>query len=199
MIGKFNITKLGPKDQILLGIPWLRAMNLSINWTTQTLSLFNTLKYIEIKESIKHSRQLNGLSQTPLIKEWVNSKLRKEPLPSSKFSTSIEEVPENIPSLLPTEDHECFDTKEDVWIAPAVHEISTYELDDGEFLVEYDTNGDFMRVITQYSSHPRWNVPIRTTAYEYLGMVIKPGCVEIDKAKTNGIRYWPTPTIVKEV
>jgi hypothetical protein len=27
MIGKFNVTRLGKRDQILLGIPWLRAMD----------------------------------------------------------------------------------------------------------------------------------------------------------------------------
>jgi hypothetical protein len=27
MIGKFNVTRLGKHDQILLGIPWLRAMD----------------------------------------------------------------------------------------------------------------------------------------------------------------------------
>jgi hypothetical protein len=27
MIGKFNVMRLGKRDQILLGIPWLQAMN----------------------------------------------------------------------------------------------------------------------------------------------------------------------------
>jgi hypothetical protein len=30
MIGKFNVTRLGRHDQILLGIPWLHAMDLII-------------------------------------------------------------------------------------------------------------------------------------------------------------------------
>ncbi|KAG2359808.1 hypothetical protein BDR07DRAFT_1237421, partial [Suillus spraguei] len=32
LMRKFNITKLGCCDQILLGIPWLHAMNPLINW-----------------------------------------------------------------------------------------------------------------------------------------------------------------------
>ncbi|KAG2078703.1 hypothetical protein BDR04DRAFT_998886 [Suillus decipiens] len=44
MYGKFNITKLGRRDQILLGIPWLHAMNLVIDWTAKTLALSRTKK-----------------------------------------------------------------------------------------------------------------------------------------------------------
>ena len=39
MYGKFNITKLGRQDQILLGIPWLRAINSVIDWAEETLTL----------------------------------------------------------------------------------------------------------------------------------------------------------------
>jgi hypothetical protein len=45
MIGKFNVTHLGKHDQILLGIPWLRAMDPIIRWKTGTLSLPRTPKY----------------------------------------------------------------------------------------------------------------------------------------------------------
>jgi hypothetical protein len=34
---------------------------------------------------------------------------------------------------------------------------------------------------------------------EYLGMIVRPGCVAMDVAKTDGIRDWPIPTSVKEV
>jgi hypothetical protein len=33
---------------------------------------------------------------------------------------------------------------------------------------------------------------------EYLGMIIKPGCITMDPAKLDGIKEWPTPTMVKE-
>jgi hypothetical protein len=55
MVGKFNITKLGKKDQILLGIPWLRAMNPTIDWTKQTISLPATEKSTEIERYVKQT------------------------------------------------------------------------------------------------------------------------------------------------
>jgi hypothetical protein len=33
---------------------------------------------------------------------------------------------------------------------------------------------------------------------EYLGMIIKPGCITMDPAKVDGIKDWPIPTTVKE-
>jgi hypothetical protein len=39
MRGKFNVHKLGRHDLILLGIPWLKAMNPVINWAEETLTL----------------------------------------------------------------------------------------------------------------------------------------------------------------
>jgi hypothetical protein len=33
---------------------------------------------------------------------------------------------------------------------------------------------------------------------EYLGMIIKPGCITMDPAKPDGIKDWPVPTMVKE-
>jgi hypothetical protein len=39
MCGKFNVHKLGCHDLILLGIPWLKAMNPIINWAEETLTL----------------------------------------------------------------------------------------------------------------------------------------------------------------
>jgi hypothetical protein len=42
MYGKFNVHKLGHRDLILLGIPWLKAMNPNINWAEDTLDLPRT-------------------------------------------------------------------------------------------------------------------------------------------------------------
>jgi hypothetical protein len=33
---------------------------------------------------------------------------------------------------------------------------------------------------------------------EYLGMIIKPGCITMDPTKLDGIKDWPVPTMVKE-
>jgi hypothetical protein len=52
MIGKFNVTCLGKRDQILLGIPWLRAMDPIIQWKAGTLSLPRTPKSDLIEEDV---------------------------------------------------------------------------------------------------------------------------------------------------
>ena len=39
MIGKFNVMNMSDRDMILLGKPWLTAMNPEINWTNDTLRL----------------------------------------------------------------------------------------------------------------------------------------------------------------
>src|SRR3984957_12511608 len=81
-------------------------------------------------------------------------KLSKFFVPLKTLSASIEEIPdkeEPVPSLIPTEDDDQFDTMHDVWHAPEVREISSYELGEGEFLVEYDTDGISMRIIEEVS------------------------------------------------
>jgi hypothetical protein len=52
MIGKFNIMRLGKCDQILLGIPWLRAMDPIIRWKAGTLLLPRTPKSDLIEEDV---------------------------------------------------------------------------------------------------------------------------------------------------
>jgi hypothetical protein len=52
MIGKFNVTRLGKHNQILLGIPWLRAMDPLIQWKAEMLSLPRTPKSDLIEEDV---------------------------------------------------------------------------------------------------------------------------------------------------
>jgi hypothetical protein len=52
MLGKFNITHLGKCDQILLGIPWLHAMDPLICWKAGMLSLPHTPKSNLIEEDV---------------------------------------------------------------------------------------------------------------------------------------------------
>jgi hypothetical protein len=61
MIGKFNVTRLGKRDQILLGILWLRAMDPIIRWKAGTLSLPRTPKSNLIEEDVDSKRKKNGL------------------------------------------------------------------------------------------------------------------------------------------
>jgi hypothetical protein len=52
MIGKFNITHLGRHNQILLGIPWLCAMDPLIHWKAGMLSLPCTPKFDLIEDDV---------------------------------------------------------------------------------------------------------------------------------------------------
>jgi hypothetical protein len=61
MRGKFNVHKLGRRDQILLGIPWLKAMNPDINWAEETLALSQTANGNLIEKEVDKERKKNGL------------------------------------------------------------------------------------------------------------------------------------------
>src|SRR5580765_4716541 len=78
MIGKFNVTRLARRDQILLGIPWLRAMNPLIYWAAETLILSPTLKSDQVEEEIDKARKKNDLPLLFKKRIWKNSKLKKE-------------------------------------------------------------------------------------------------------------------------
>lgn len=171
MIGKFNVARLAKQDKILLGFPWLKALNPDINWVEGTLSLPATECSLNIERSINLTRKHNELpplflSKMPAPIErppmWKNSKLKKatqmtavnDLLPSK--TASVEEVPDedDVPSLMPDQDEDQpdYNTKEDVWsdnFAPAVNNVSTYKLDDDEVLIEYAPDGLQVRVIEE--------------------------------------------------
>jgi len=44
MIGKFNVTQLSERDDILLGYPWLAAISPMIDWKEHTISIPTTRK-----------------------------------------------------------------------------------------------------------------------------------------------------------
>jgi hypothetical protein len=65
---------------------------------------------------------------------------------------SIEEIPDE-EMTVPKETAPVFDTKEDIWgdYKPMVTNITTYQLKDGEVLIEYSENGTEMRLIENIS------------------------------------------------
>jgi uncharacterized protein YdaU (DUF1376 family) len=81
MYGKFNVHKLGHCDLILLGIPWLKAMNPTIDWAKENLDLPATEQSVRLEKLTDRIRKKNGL--TPLFPKeehrWKNSQLKKEP------------------------------------------------------------------------------------------------------------------------
>jgi hypothetical protein len=81
MMGKFNVTRLGRCDQILLGIPWLRAMDPIIQWKAGMLSLPRTPKSNLIEEDVNNERKKNKFP--PLFskkQKYEHSQLQKEPV-----------------------------------------------------------------------------------------------------------------------
>jgi hypothetical protein len=175
MIGKFNVTCLGKRDQILLGIPWLWAMDPIIQWKAGTLSLPRTLKPDLIKEDVDKEREKNRL---PLLFQkkklkYEHSQLKKsvkpecvdsmvptkvEPVTPERIdsmtypSVSIEEIP-NEEMTVPEETAPIFDTKEDIWgnYEPMVTDITAYQLQDEDVLIEYSEDGTEMRLIENVS------------------------------------------------
>jgi hypothetical protein len=158
MIGKFNVTCLGKWDQILLGIPWLWAMDPIIRWKAGTLSLPRTPKSNLIEEDVDNERKKNGL---PLLfrkkPKYEHSQFKKSVKPEcidsmTYPSTSIEEIPDEEMTVL-EEMAPIFDTKEDIWgnYEPMVTDIATYQLQDEDVLIEYSEDGTEMRLIENVS------------------------------------------------
>jgi hypothetical protein len=177
MIRKFNITCLGWHDQILLGIPWLHAMDPLICWKAGMLALPRTPKSDLIEEDVDTKRKKNGLpplfTKTP---KYAHSKLPKESVkPKCIDSTilvnvrsvkpehidsmipmtaSIKEVPdEEEPIPIPNETLRVFNTKEDIWenYEPPINDVSTYLLCNDNVLIEYQTDGLEMCIIENVS------------------------------------------------
>jgi hypothetical protein len=63
MLGKFNITKLGPRDDIILGFPWLAAVEPQIDWANKILTLNPTERSREFDKKLP--AELNPYSRKP--------------------------------------------------------------------------------------------------------------------------------------
>jgi hypothetical protein len=91
MRGKFNVHKLGRHNLILLGIPWLKAMNPIIDWAEETLTLPWTEKSDWFEEDVDIERKKNRL---PALfpkkgkRKWKNLKLPQETSGMSKQKTN---------------------------------------------------------------------------------------------------------------
>jgi len=175
MIGKFNVTRLGKCDQILLGIPWLQAMDPIIRWKARMLSLPRTPKSDLIEEDVDNEQRKNNLP--PLFskkQKYEHSQLRKEPVKPERvdstipmqvesvkperidstahFTAKIKEIPDE-ETFIPAETAPIFDTKEDIWdnYEPMVTDIDTYQLHNEDVLIEYSENGTEMCLIENMS------------------------------------------------
>src|SRR6267154_6730751 len=58
MIGKFNVMNMSDRDMILLGKPWLSAMNPEINWTNDTLRLPATDRSLRLEAILRKKCEL---------------------------------------------------------------------------------------------------------------------------------------------
>jgi len=63
--GKFNIANLSLKDNILLGYPWLIAMNPTFDWRKSTVSLNHNEMSQRYEKACNEEQRKNGL--TPLL------------------------------------------------------------------------------------------------------------------------------------
>jgi hypothetical protein len=53
MFGKFNIMNMSDQDMILLGKPWLSAMNPNIDWARDTLRLPSTPRSLRLEKAFE--------------------------------------------------------------------------------------------------------------------------------------------------
>ena len=84
---------------------------------------------------------------------------------------------------------------------------SNFSINDGQYL-SFRTRQDYVNQKHQTSFGPikendlflkPEKCEFNKSKVEYLGMIIEEGRISMDPGKLNGIRYWPAPTIVKQV
>src|SRR6267154_5518187 len=61
MIGKFNVTQLSEKDDMLLGVPWLKATAPEIDWTNGTIAMARTKRSRFVEKVINRGRTKAGI------------------------------------------------------------------------------------------------------------------------------------------
>src|SRR6267154_3150725 len=180
MIGKFNVTQLSEKDDMLLGVPWLKATAPEINWTNGTIAMARTKRSHFIERVINRGRTKAGNPaydftphRSPTIEEEEdteeftpqkklprNSPLilkqdaKKKKKKTKKSTPAIPETPDNPPDQIPTSIPE-FDATNDTWVgevacALCVDDIATYPIADDEVLLEYSADGTSVRLIENF-------------------------------------------------
>jgi hypothetical protein len=158
MKGKFNITQLSERDDILLGYPWLAATSPDINWARQTISMTLTPQSKLIKTYLK---KLLPRRKASVSEEIPESFSPINPLPAGGKCT-MERIKrkEKLPPLLPDPDEEDspidWDMKEDIWVnetqfAPCVEDPASYPLSDDEILIEYSADASSLHLIENLS------------------------------------------------
>jgi hypothetical protein len=164
MFGKFNIMNMSDWDMILLGKPWLTAMNPDIDWAKDTLRLSLTPRSLRLEKAFeKLWRENSTPSSTPLLKPRKTVSIEEEedqeqfaplhsPLPNDGKRTlerwKEKKKKEPIPILIPDPDDEPpqYDTVEDVWddssmFARKVEDPVTYPINNDEVLIKYAQDG----------------------------------------------------------
>jgi len=164
MFGKFNIMNMSDRDMILLGKPWLTAMNPDIDWAKDTLRLPSTPRSLRLEKAFEKLWRENS-TPNPLPPPKPRKKVSIEeeedpeqfaplhaPLPKNGKRTlerrKEKKKKEPIPALIPDPDDEppLYDTMEDVWddssmFARKVEDPVTYPINDDEVLIEYAQDG----------------------------------------------------------
>jgi hypothetical protein len=164
MFGKFNIMNMSDRDMILLGKPWLTAMNPDIDWAKDTLRLPSTPRSLRLEKAFEKLWRENPASNpTPPPKPRKKVLIEEEedpeqfaplhaPLPKDGKRTlerrKEKKKKELVPALIPDLDYEPsqYDTMEDVWddssiFARKVEDPVTYPINDDEVLIEYAQDG----------------------------------------------------------
>jgi hypothetical protein len=148
---------------ILLGKPWLTAMNPDIDWAKDTLRLPSTPRSLRLEKAFeKLWRENSTPNPTPPPKPRKKVSIEEEdpeqfaplhaPLPKDGKRTleqrKEKKKKELIPALIPDPDDEPsqYDTMEDVWddssmFARKVDDPVTYPINDDEVLIEYAQDG----------------------------------------------------------
>jgi hypothetical protein len=171
MIGKFNVMNMSNNDMILLGKPWLSAMNPEINWAADTLHLPATPRSLWLEQALQ-----NKWGKLPLSGKLIPipSPIRKKPTieeeeDPEKFAPQYSPLPTNGKRTLERKKEEvfydaeenlpifpnpspgrappfCYETKDDVWDDVPTNPTFALKVED---IATYQINDD--EVLIEYA------------------------------------------------
>jgi hypothetical protein len=227
-IFEFYVTSLGP-EKVILGLPWLRHRNPTINWQEGTMHLGADQGVSPEPLEIELTRiAANRMEHCRLLSEKVMDTIHDEIfcLASFTYSQQIAEKANRAKGIrtfeeMVPEPYRDFAKvfSEEMTNSPATFQslmnsvfadliaIGVVAVYMDDILIYTPTLVEHRKIVREVlqrlQDHDLYLKPekceFEKQEIEYLGMIIRPGEVCMDPGKVSAVRDWPTPTTLRDV
>jgi hypothetical protein len=227
-IFEFYVTSLGP-EKVILGLPWLRHRNPTINWQEGTMHLGADQGVSPEPLEIELTRIVaNRMEHCRLLSEKVMDTIHDEIfcLAGFTYSQQIAEKANRAKGIrtfeeMVPEPYRDFAKvfSEEMTNSPATFQslmnsvfadliaIGVVAVYMDDILIYTPTLVEHRKIVREVlqrlQDHDLYLKPekceFEKQEIEYLGMIIRPGEVCMDPGKVSAVRDWPTPTTLRDV